>query len=53
MLLALEKGGEGSATLLGDSEPAATAGEAQGKGQGMKRKKGKKGGDVVGGNCYR
>ena len=53
VLLALEKGGEGSATLLGEGETATAGGGDEGKGQGMKRKKGKKGGDVVGGNCYR
>ena len=48
VLLALEKGGEGSATLLGDEAP-----EQPAQNRGMKRKPGKKGGDLVGGKCYR
>lgn len=53
VLLALEKQ-EGSATLLGDAAGGEGAGEeGTTEGKGMKRKKGKKGGDVVGGKCYR
>lgn len=52
VLLALEQG-EGSAAMLGDAaEGEKDQAQATGK-KGMKRKPGKKGGDVVGGKCYR
>lgn len=55
VLLALEKGVEGvegAAAMLGDGE-AKSKPEENGQKRGMKRKQGKKGGDVVGGKCYR
>ena len=45
----MEQGGEGSATLLGEGDE----GVKKDQGKGIKRKKGKKGGDVAGGHCYR
>lgn len=50
---------DGTATMLGDGEKRnegqdAPGAEPQGDaGKGMKRGKGKKGGDVTGGKCYR
>lgn len=50
---------EGTATLLGDGEKSGDGKDVTGGAQqpdaakGMKRGKGKKGGDVTGGKCYR
>ncbi len=52
VLLALEKGVEGAAAMLEDGAKTGEDAEERPK-KGMKRKQGKKGGDLVGNRCYR
>lgn len=53
VLLALEQGVEGAAAMLGDGAKDQEDGKSEAPKKGMKRKQGKKGGDLVGGRCYR